>query len=388
MQKKHDGRIKQGYPWVKKNDIIEDSSLVISDPGDPCTIVTASGEPVAVGYYNNHSMIAARVMSTNVKKPIDETLISERLRTAMFKRDKLIGDPYYRLVHSEGDQLPGLVIDRFGSSVVVQISTAGMERMLPWVIAALDKWVKPETIVLRNDTPSREKEGLTQEVKVIKGEVPDLTLVKEYGSYYFADLLKGQKTGWFYDQRDNRNYLAEFAHGKSMLDMFCHSGGFGIAAAKAGASRVLMVDSSELALSLAQKNIAYNKVDSVCSIRRGKAFQTLEALAKEKQRFDVISLDPPAFAKTRKDKESGISGYERLGFLSAALTGEGGIVMLTSCSHHASKKEVERAVRKGLEAGGRKVELVSVRGAAPDHPAHPLLPENDYLKSVTFRMVS
>lgn len=386
MNKQGEALVRKKHPWVMVHGIEADSSLVISDPGELATVTTRTGEYLATGYYNRNSHIAVRLLTWNPKEAIDETFFHRLFSDALLARTTRFDAPYYRLIHSEGDAVPGLVVDRYGSVLVCQVSTAGMERLMPVWLPVLEKLLSPETIVLRNDIPAREKEGLKQEVRVIKGEVNGPVLVKEEGTLFEANVLSGQKTGWFFDQRENHRFIASLAKDKTVLDVYAHSGGFGIPAARAGAKHVLMVDSSGLALSLAQKNAALNNVSERCETLQGKAYEVLEQLAAEGKKYNIVVLDPPAFVKNRKDKAAGLKGYQKLARLGAPLVKEGGVLLEASCSHHATRAEFFRAVQTGVAQAGRQADVMRKLGASPDHPTHPMLPENDYLKAIVLRV--
>jgi 23S rRNA (cytosine1962-C5)-methyltransferase len=290
--------------------------------------------------------------------------------------------PYYRLVHSESDFLPGLLIDRFAGYFVVQVGTAGMDRLQPLWVEAIEQLFSPSSLILRNDIAVREREGLTQSVDVLHGTVPELVEVHEQGCIYLADLLRGQKTGWFYDQRDNRGMMADLAVGKTMVDVFSHSGGFGLRAAKAGAAHVTLVDSSKLALDLASQAARLNGVDRQLSYEQGDAFAVMERLAAQGKRYDVVIADPPAFVKHKRDMAAGMKGYEKVARLAAALVAPGGQLFVASCSHHAQRNKFNQAVKKGAKDAGFMGRTLKQTGAAPDHPLHPLLLQNEYLKGI------
>ena len=384
LKKGLEENIRRGFPWVYAGDFIDSSELLSVPAGSLVSVETHKGEAMGAGYFNARSRIACRILTLK-KEPIDAAFFASRLEKALAMRARLIDAPYYRLVHSESDALPGLLIDRFGDALVAQAGTAGMEALQPLWLAALEKLLKPKAIVLRNDVGARAMEGLAQEVKVIKDEVPDLVEVHENGCVYYADLIKGQKTGWFYDQRDNRKMIAGMAKDKTLLDVYSHSGGFGVLAAMSGAA-VTMLDSSKLALSLAEKAAAKN--DVVCSYLQGDAFEMMEKLAGEGRQYDIVLVDPPAFVKSKKDIAAGMKGYEKAARLAAALVAPGGRMFVASCSHHASRGAFNKAVLSGVEKAGRTATVQKQTGAAPDHPLHPLLTQSEYLKGLLLAVAS
>jgi 23S rRNA (cytosine1962-C5)-methyltransferase len=314
---------------------------------------------------------------------VDAAFFAKHLTRALTLRDALYAKPFYRLVHAEGDGLPGLTVDRFGATLVVQITTAGMEALLTPLKMALESVLAPTTIILRNDAPSRALEGLENYVRAEKGEMGRVG-VEENGARYFADLGQGQKTGWYYDQRDNRAFMAGLAKGKSVLDAYSYTGGFGILAAKAGAGETVCLDSSAPALVLAEDSAAANQV----SIRAVKAdvFEEMERLAAQKEVFDLVIADPPPFVKSKKDLEPGAKAYRKLARLAANVTAPGGILLLASCSHNIPTDRFASECAAGILRTGRKATLIRSAGAGPDHPVHPMLPESAYLKALVYAL--
>jgi 23S rRNA (cytosine1962-C5)-methyltransferase len=368
-------------PWIYASDIIDSSELLHLPAGSLVAVENHKGQSLATGYYNARSQIACRILSLS-RERIDVNFFKARIEKALAIRQRLVGVPYYRLVHSEADGLPGLLVDRFGEHLVVQTGTAGMDKLQTLWLPALEQVLAPKTIILRNDIPARQLEGLTREVKLVKGEAPDFIEVQENGCVYYADLIRGQKTGWFYDQRDNRKMIAAMAAGKTVLDVYSHSGGFGVLAAMRGASRVSMVDSSKLALELAVKAARHNGVEKCCAVLAGDAFETMERLRQQGDKFDIVLADPPAFVKSRKDIASGLKGYEKVARQAAALVKPGGLLFVASCSHHASRSAFNKAVLNGTGKAGLRAEIIKQTGAAADHPRHPALPQNEYLKGI------
>jgi 23S rRNA (cytosine1962-C5)-methyltransferase len=298
-------------------------------------------------------------------------------------RERLFDEPFYRLVHAEADGLPGLVVDRFGAALVVQSNAAGMAWLEPVVLDALAELLSPDAIVLRNDSPARGLEGLASETRVARGGLDAPVMVHENGAVFRADLLGGQKTGWFFDQRDNRRFLAALARGARVLDLYCYTGGFAVQAARSGATAVLGIDRSEPALALAIEAAELNGVDRICSFRRGEAFAEAGGLAAKDERFDIVIADPPAFAKSRTEVPAALRGYRKLARLAASVTAGGGILFIASCSFHVGAAEFAEAVRRGLADAGRAGRILRIAGADADHPIHPALPETAYLKTLT-----
>lgn len=387
LKKGREDQVRKGMPWIYASDIIESSELLSLPGGSLVAIENHKGQALGTGYYNQRSQIAARVL-TLAREPIDTAFFTSRLERALSQREKLVGVPYYRLVHSEGDFLPGLLIDRFGAILVAQAGTAGMEALQKLWMEALEALLSPEAVLLRNDVAARTLEGLAREVKCVKGTIPELVEVAENGCVYYADPMRGQKTGWFYDQRDNRKMIAELAKGKTVADIYSHSGGFGVIAAARGAAKVTMLDSSRLALDLAMRAASRNGVQGVCEEAQGDAFEVMEQFGKERKQFDIVLVDPPAFVKAKKDIASGLKGYEKAARLAAGLVKPGGLLFVASCSHYAGRSAFNKAVMDGIAKAGRPAEILKQTGAAADHPRHNFLPQNEYLKGILLKMIA
>lgn len=378
-----DRRVRAGHPWAFSNEILMDADAKAIPVGSLATLRAPGGEALALVTFNPHSLIAARVLSTNPEAQVDALFIGRRLTQAAALRDRLIGVPYYRLIHAEADGLPGVIIDRFGDAFVVQVNTAGMDALTPILLEALEAEFSPTTIILKNDSPVRELEGLTREVVVAKGQAGTIELI-ENDARFVADLSEGQKTGWFYDQRDNRRFMAGLAKDARVLDAYCYSGGFGVLAATRGATSVVCLDRSQPALNVAQQAAALNGVDKIVSFRKGEVFETLE---KEKPRsYEVVICDPPAFVKSRKDLKTGAQGYRKLVRLAAPLVTKGGFFFVASCSHLVDQPLFAEQVRRGLRDAERSGRILLSSGAALDHPVHPNLPETAYLKAMVLQL--
>jgi 23S rRNA (cytosine1962-C5)-methyltransferase len=382
----HDRRVSHGHPWVFSNELDFPPELRQAQPGTLARLYKAEGAPVAIGYFNPRSLIAFRVLSRTADRRIDEAFFVERLQRALALRERVFDEPFYRLVHSEGDGLPGLVIDRFDDTLVCQLSTAGMEQLADPLLAALEKVVGPAHVLFRNDGRTRELEGLPQSVHVAKGNPPHHVTVRENGAVFFANPHEGQKTGWYFDQRRNRADVAALCRGQRMLDVFTHTGGFGVTAAVAGASRVVCVDSSADALHLAKKAAEASGVGAKVSTREGDAFDVVSALIAEGEVFDVVVADPPAFVPSAKHLPTGLKAYQKLARLCAQLVAPGGFFFIASCSHNVPKEEFVKATSIGIAKAGRSGRLLRQSGADVDHPQHLFLPENDYLKGVLYQV--
>jgi 23S rRNA (cytosine1962-C5)-methyltransferase len=379
-------RAEGGHPWIYSNEVRMDPAVKELEPGTLVTVRRADGGALGVAMFNPHSLVAARLLDRDPGRPIGRRFFTGRLERALRLRDGLFELPYYRLVHAEADGLPGLIVDRFAGVLVVQSNTAGVARLEPLVLDALDALLAPEAIVLRNDSPARALEGLMPETRVAKGTVGGPVLVRENGTEFLADPLAGQKTGWFFDQRDNRRFVGALAHGARVLDLYCFNGAFSVQTARAGAVAVLGIDSSGPALALAGASAARNGVGEICSFRRGEVFGEAARLAAAGERFDIVIADPPAFAKSRKDVPAALRGYRKLARLAASVTASGGVLFLACCSHNVAEVEFAEAVRRGLGDAGRGARILRTAGADADHPIHPALPETAYLKAMTLAL--
>jgi 23S rRNA (cytosine1962-C5)-methyltransferase len=376
-------RARIGSPWLFSNEIRMDPSVKGIAPGTIVNVRGEDGREFGTGYFNPKSLIAVRLLTEGCDTVIDKDFFAARLARALALRAGLYDKPFYRLVHGEGDHLPGLVIDRFGDTLTVQIGTAGMEKQRDLILAALDQLLSPATVILRADAPSRALEGMESYVETVKGSGHRIA-VEENGARYMADLTEGQKTGWYYDQRDNRAFIAQFAKGKSVLDAYSYTGGFGTLAAKAGARETICLDSSAPALALAEEGARANgvKIQAV----KADVFEELERLIGGAEKFDIVLADPPPFVKSKKDLEPGAKAYRKLARLAAQVTAPGGILMLASCSHNIPPERFADECAQGLLRAGRRASLIRQAGAGPDHPVHPLLPESAYLKALVYAL--
>jgi 23S rRNA (cytosine1962-C5)-methyltransferase len=376
-------RAEAGHPWIFSNEVAMDAAAKALAPGSLVTLRRADSSPLGIAMFNPHTLLAARLLDRDTARPIGRRFLAGRIGRALKLRERLFDMPFYRLVHAEADGLPGLVVDRFGAVIVVQSNAAGMARLEPAVLDSLGELLSPEAIVLRNDSPARGLEGLASETRVARGSLDGPVAIHETGAVFRADLLAGQKTGWFFDQRDNRRFIASLARGSRVLDLYCYTGGFAVQAARGGAAAVLGVDRSDPALTLAIEAAELSGVGPMCSFRRGEAFAEAGGLAANGERFDIVIADPPAFAKSRKEVPAALRGYRKLARLAASVTAGGGILFIASCSFHVGAAEFAETVRRGLADAGRAGRILRVAGADADHPIHPALPETAYLKTLT-----
>lgn len=376
-------RARMGSPWIFANELKMDPAAKALVPGSIVNVRGEDGRAFGTGYFNPRSLIAVRLLADDCDIAVDADFFAARIARALALRTALYDKPFYRLVHAEGDHLPGLVVDRFDDVLTVQVGTAGMEKQIDAILVALDQTVKPKTVILRNDAPSRTLEGLENYVRTARGEGARIA-VEENGARYIADLTGGQKTGWYYDQRDNRAFIASLAKGRTVLDAYSYAGGFGVLAAKAGAKEVVCLDSSAPALALAEESAKANgvKIQPV----KADAFEELERLGAAGETFDIVLADPPPFVKSKKDLEPGAKAYRKLARLAAQVTAEGGLLKIASCSHNIPPERFAAECAAGIARTGRAARLIRQAGAGPDHPVHPLLPESAYLKGLVYAL--
>ena len=373
-------RLRAGAPWVFSNEIAMRPEYRRMEPGTLVQLEGDDGVRFGTFMFNPHSLIAARLLDRDPDAAIDAEWMRRRLESALALRTRVCDSPFYRLVHAEADRLPGLVIDRYDQVAVLQANTAGMDRLTPAVVDALTGLLPLRAVVARNDGSGRRLEGLPEATTLLHGTDP-ASVVEEGGVRFPIDPLSGQKTGWFFDQRPNRDHVAALAGGASVLDVFCHVGAFGLRCAAAGASRVVLVDASAPALARAQEAAALNGFGDRVAITRADAFEAMTALAEAGERFDLVICDPPAFARSRKDAAAGLRAYGRMARLAAPLVAPGGFLFVASCSHHAQLEEWAGQIAFGVHRARREARIVFTGGAGPDHPVHPHLPETAYLKT-------
>lgn len=388
LKKNEERRLKAGHLWVYSNEVdITATPLKAFEPGTAVSIEDARGHALGTGYVNPNSLICARLVSRDPGYVLDQSLITHRLNIALSLRQRLFPKPYYRLVHGEGDNLPGLVVDRFNEVLVVQITTAGMELHKQAVIAALDKVLKPAAIVLRNDSPARQSEGLDNYVETTSGKLPPGVLVEENDTRFEIDVLGGQKTGWFYDHRMNRARMQHYVKNQRVLDIFSYVGGWGIQALTAGAEEVMCIEASATAIERLHHNAALNGSDERLVSVEGDAFEALKSLRQDRQRFDVVIVDPPAFIKRKKDFKEGLGAYRRINQMAMQVLNKGGYLISASCSYHLDAEQLRDTVLKASRHVDRNAQLIEQGHQGPDHPVHPAIPETDYLKAFFTRVL-
>jgi 23S rRNA (cytosine1962-C5)-methyltransferase len=388
LKKDQERRLLAGHSWVYSNEVDTDATpLKAFEPGQTAEILGQSGRWLGWGYVNPHSLICGRLVSRDRDRPLSTALWVQRIRNALDLRARLYARPFYRLVFGETDGLPGLIVDRYGDLLCVQITTAGMERAQADILTALEQVLRPRTIVLRNDIPSRDLEGLAQGVETVLGEAPETLELEESGASFLISPLTGQKTGWFFDQAENRIRLGRFGPAERVLDVCSYVGAWGVAAALRGAREVVCVDSSPAALERAGENAERNGVVARVSGLQGDAFDVLRSLREEEAHFDLVILDPPAFIKRRKDESAGAQAYLRLNRLGLEILKPGGLLVTSSCSFHMGRDAFLRTVQQAGRRANRSLQLLEAGGQGPDHPVHPAIPETAYLKTFFFRVL-
>lgn len=383
LRKNEERRLKSGHLWVFSNEIdTQATPLKGIEPGSLVAIESSRGEPMGLAYANPESLIAARLLTRNPRESIGPRFLRQRIERALALRDRLYDTPHYRLIYGESDGLPGLVVDRFGDLLVVQSNTAGMDQLEGALIGALKEVLKPRCIVVRNTSSLRTLEGLSERVEVVYGELDETPLVEENGALFAIDPLEGQKTGWFFDHRDNRARLAPWCKDRRVLDLFAYTGAWGLPAAMAGAAYVDAVDVSESALGLLRENAARNGMAERFETHVSDVFEFLRRAREERQHWDVVIVDPPAFIKRRKDGTKGVEAYRRLNQMALQVLSPGGLLVSASCSYHLPREGLKDLLRAAARHLDRHLVILAEGGQGADHPVHPAIPETDYLKAI------
>ncbi len=375
LKKKEERRVQRGHPWVFSNEVQDLPADAV--PGEPVEVRDFTGNFLGRGYVNPRSLIAVRIL-TRKQEDMDAAFFTRRIGRARDLRKDLGFGESFRAVFSEGDGLPGLIVDKYADTLVVQSLTAGVDGMLDLVLAALREVYSPKTIVLRNDTASRALEGLGQETRVVLGETSGMVEFEESGIRYRADVLEGQKTGFFFDQRENRLALKDLVRGRRTLDCFCYVGAWALSAARYGATEVIGIDSSEKAVTLARSNAELNNLPAKFAV--GDVFEKLRELEKQKERFGCLVLDPPAFVKSRAKVREALKGYKEINLRGMRLLEPGGFLVTCSCSHHIDQELFREMLIDAAWSAGRQARLLEMRSQSRDHPMLLAAKESQYLK--------
>ncbi len=384
LRKTRESRVRSGHPWVFASDIerIEGSF----EPGDVVDVVSSHNTYLGRAFYNPKSQISLRMLTTH-DEPVDEAFFRRRVQEAWDYR-KLFCDPAScRLIFSESDFLPGLIVDKFGDYLVVQSLCLGIEKWKQSIVRDLAEIVHPKGVWERSDVPVRRLEGLEQTTGLLYGEVPDSIDMVENGLRFVVDVKNGQKTGFFLDQKENRAAIAPLCKGARVLDCFCHNGSFSLHAAKYGARSVLGVDISEEALEVARLNAENNGLSDVVTFEAHNCFDHLRELTDAREQFDVVILDPPAFTKTRAAVESALRGYKEINLRGMKLVRKGGFLVTCSCSQHVSPEQFRDMINQAARDSKTKLRLVENRTQGHDHPILPASPETQYLKCMILQVL-
>lgn len=388
LKANEDRRLREGHLWIYSNEVdVALTPLKNFSAGDQARIEDSKGKFIGIATVNPNTLICARLVSRDEKYPLNKSLLVHRLQIALSLREMVFAEPHYRLVYGDSDFLPGLVIDRFDDVCVVQIATAGMEKVKAEVVEALQQVLSPKGILFKNDGKMREVEGLTSYVEVAAGDVPDEIPLLENGVKFLAPGKTGQKTGWFYDHRDSRAQLAKLVKGKRVLDVFSYIGGWGVQAAAFGAAEVTCIDASGAALEMVHKNAALNNVGDIVKTLQGDAVELMTSLKQSGEKYDVIILDPPAFITRRKDHRNGLNAYRRANELAIRLLQKDGILVSGSCSMHLAREELTDVIRASARHLDRNAQIIHQGHQGADHPVHAAIPETEYLKAVIARIL-
>jgi 23S rRNA (cytosine1962-C5)-methyltransferase len=375
LRQKEERRILRGHPWVFNNELLQPVGEF--SPGEVVDVLDSSGRFLGRGYINPHTLIAVRIL-TRKQEEIDSRFFRRKISRARTLRTMLGFGDSFRAVFSEGDGIPGLIVDKYADMLVVQSLTAGIDRLIEYIISALREEYSPQTIVLRNDTSSREIEGLAQEKRTVFGMVPGPVAIEEFGIIYHVDILEGQKTGFFFDQRENRQVLKDYVKGMRTLDCFCYIGAWSLTAAYYGAADVIGLDVSEKAIKLASENALLNGLSAQFKI--ADVFDELRRLEKKRERFGCIILDPPAFVKSRAKVREALKGYKEINLRAMRLLEPGGVLVTCSCSHHIDQDLFTEMLIDAAYSAGRYARLLEMRAQARDHPMLLAARETRYLK--------
>lgn len=384
LKPKMGGRFFAGAPWIYANEIALDRRTKAIEPGSIVTLRDAERVALGTFAFNPTSTIAARLLDRDPDVAVDADWFATRLARALEIRTMLFEGDVYRLVHAESDGLPGVIVDRYGAAVVVQPNAAWIEKLRSAFLAALDRVLAPDLVVWSGGGRARALEGLPKQTRVLVGAADGPVQIALNGATYFADIAGGQKTGFFLDQRETHQVVGALSRGRTVLDVFAHVGGFGLAALAAGAERATAVDASAPALELARRGAERMGVADRYETLQGDAFDTMRALASDGRTFGTVVIDPPAFAPNKSAIEQGLRAYEKAARLGLALAAPGAVFAFCSCSHPVTAADLEAIAAKLFLRAGRAARLVRAGGAGPDHPTHPALTETRYLKTLVY----
>lgn len=383
LKKNEERRISQGHLWIFSNEI--DKREDSAQTGDLVQIYDSKGSFIASGFYNGNSLIAVRVISKEEKFSVEE-LIEKRILSAYnYRKSVYPNRDSFRLVFSESDFLPGLIIDKYNDTFVLQVYSAGIEKNINVVVDTLVSKLNAKNIFTKHDEYFRTLEGLPVEDKIYLGTAVE-EIISDGKLKYKINFEKGQKTGFYFDQCDNREFFGKFCKDKTILDCFCNSGGFGLHAASNEASKVTFVDSSANEIENVKNNRALNELTNETEYVCSDVFDYLEKCATENKKFDIVNIDPPAFAKSKKNLPKAIKAYEKLNRLALEVVKDSGFVFSSSCSHHLKKEDFVDTIRAAAVKAEKNIQLVYTNGASMDHPSLPAMNETEYLKFAVVRL--
>jgi 23S rRNA (cytosine1962-C5)-methyltransferase len=386
LRAKHDKRARLGHPWIFSNELQEVPTHL--EPGESVDVLDARGSFIGRGYVNPNSLIAVRILTRNRKTDIDHVgFYEDKLREALHYRQRVYGDRQsMRLVHAEGDQLPGLVIDRYEGVLAVQLTTMGMQRRKELLKQAIEVALEPSGAVLRSEGRNRQLEGLEDETGIWFGDVPERIEFDEFGVKFAVQPSEGQKTGHFFDQAENRRFAGPLCAGRSVLDVYANSGGWALHALRHGADYAITIDKAPLNAARAEENARINGFGDRLEAHTAEGRKTLIDMLEQNLRFGAVVLDPPAFAKSRKAAGSALRGYQEINRLGLCLVEPGGFLFTSSCSFHIQEERYVEAIQKAANDVGRRLRMVRRGEQASDHPVIPYIPETRYLKSYAFQV--
>lgn len=389
LRKGSERRLRGGHSWVFSNEVDTAlTPLAEFKAGQQVAVETASGETLAVALMDPSALICARVVAAADHGDLDAAFFVRRISAALALREQFFDQPWYRLIYGDSDALPGLIVDRYNDILVMQLNNLAIEPYRERVIAALIEVLQPAGVLLRHDSRQLREQGLEAESEVVFGSVPEQVTVVENGVTFLAPVFSGQKTGWFYDHRDNRRWLAQHVAGKSVLDVYSYIGGWGIQAAVAGAASVCCIDSSAPALEQVAVNARSNNLEQIPECIQGPADRQLQALKAQQRSFDVVVLDPPAFVQRRRDLSKGSKAYRRMNQLALELINDGGLLVSASCSMQLPEEELVAALNGAAQRADRRVSIVGLGHQGADHPVHPAIEQTRYLKAIFARVSS
>ena len=383
LRKGVERRLSSGHCWVYSNEVdVAKTPLRSFVAGDLVEVTSHTGKVIGSAYMEPNSLICARRYSSQGATELNEQLVEERILVALELRQKFYSQPYYRLIFGDSDNLSGVIIDRYGDYLIVQLNTAGIERYRDSIVEALVSVLSPKGVLLRGDSRARQEQNLDLQASLVFGEVPERVELIENGIRFLAPVFDGQKTGWFYDHRSSRGRLRDYVKGKTVLDVFSYVGGWGIQACAFGATAACFVDSSKTAIDGVLENAQLHQLENRVEVLRGSADKTLAIFAEQGRYFDVVIVDPPAFIQRKKDIKKGMKAYQRINEAALKLLGDGGTLISASCSMHLSAIDLRTIINNAAQRVGVTVRVLEQGHQAMDHPIHPAIPETEYIKTL------